>query len=200
MWYCNSPSDNLDGYSVTNRQDTLIKGWFTSWPSCSRLHHISHNSVQSKTKVKWKALSHVTLWNPMNYMVYGILQARILEGVAFPFSRGSSQPKDHTQVSCIAGGFFTSWATRKLLLIVYFWDFPLIFWAQLTGGKLQLCEWVCGIANSNDLGTSARFLFLGSFTYIYCLLKESQVMRINFSVVYHDNAMPKWHGEGPDGK
>ena len=38
----------------------------------------------------------------------GILQARILEWVAFPFSRGSSQPRDQTQVSCIAGGFFTS--------------------------------------------------------------------------------------------
>ena len=39
---------------------------------------------------------------------HGILQARILEWVAFPFSRGSSQPKDQTQVSRIAGGFFTS--------------------------------------------------------------------------------------------
>ena len=41
-----------------------------------------------------------------NYTVHGILQARILEGVAFPFSRGSSQPRDQTQVSHIAGGFF----------------------------------------------------------------------------------------------
>ena len=41
----------------------------------------------------------------------GILQARILEWVACPFSRGSSQPRDWTQVSHVAGGFFTSWAT-----------------------------------------------------------------------------------------
>ena len=41
------------------------------------------------------------------------LQARILEWVAVPFSRGSSQPRDRTQVSIIAGGFFTSWATRE---------------------------------------------------------------------------------------
>ena len=40
--------------------------------------------------------------------VHGILLARMLEWVAFPFSRGSSQPKDRTQVSCIAGGFFTN--------------------------------------------------------------------------------------------
>ena len=38
----------------------------------------------------------------MDYTVYGILQAKILEWVAFPFSRGSSQPRDRTQVSCIA--------------------------------------------------------------------------------------------------
>ena len=44
--------------------------------------------------------------------VHGILQARILEWVAFPFSRGSSQPREQTQVSHIAGRFFTSWATR----------------------------------------------------------------------------------------
>ena len=49
----------------------------------------------------------------MNYTVHEILQARILEWVAFPFSRGSSQPRDQTQVSHIAGGFFTSWATRE---------------------------------------------------------------------------------------
>ena len=44
----------------------------------------------------------------MVYTVHGILQARILEWVAFPFSRGSSQPRNRTQVSCIAGGFFIS--------------------------------------------------------------------------------------------
>jgi len=42
-----------------------------------------------------------------------ILHARILEWVAMPSSRGSSQPKDWTQVSCIAGGFFAIWATRE---------------------------------------------------------------------------------------
>ena len=46
--------------------------------------------------------------DPMDYTVHGILQARILEPVAIPFSRGSSQPRDGTWVSCIAGRFFTS--------------------------------------------------------------------------------------------
>ena len=48
-----------------------------------------------------------TLCDPMDYRVHGILQARILEWVAFSFSRGSSQPRDWTQVSHTAGRFFT---------------------------------------------------------------------------------------------
>ena len=59
-------------------------------------------------KVKVKASqSHVTFCDPMDCTVHGILQARVLEWVALPFSRGSSQPRDQTQVSRIAGGFFT---------------------------------------------------------------------------------------------
>ena len=65
----------------------------------------------------WNSLSHVRLFvTPMDYMVHGILQARILEWVASPFSRGSSQPRDWTQVSHIAGGFFSSWAIREALI------------------------------------------------------------------------------------
>ena len=59
----------------------------------------------------WKLLSHVQLCDSMDYTVRRIHQARILECVAFPFSRVSSQPRDQTQVSCIASRFFTSWAT-----------------------------------------------------------------------------------------
>ena len=54
-----------------------------------------------------------TLCDPMGYTARGILQARILEWVAVPFSRVSSQPRGQTQVSHISGGFFTSWATRE---------------------------------------------------------------------------------------
>ena len=48
----------------------------------------------------------LTLFDPMDYVVHGILQARILEWVSSPFSRGSSRPRDPTQVSHMAGGFF----------------------------------------------------------------------------------------------
>ena len=66
--------------------------------------------VKSESEV---AQSCPTLCDPMDYAVRGILQSRILEWVAFPFSRGSSQTRNRTQVSCIAGGFFTSIATRE---------------------------------------------------------------------------------------
>ena len=59
------------------------------------------------------AQPYLTLCDPMDYTAHGILQAWILEWVAFPFSTGSSQPRDRTQVSHTARGFFTSWATRE---------------------------------------------------------------------------------------
>ena len=65
-----------------------------------------------------KSLSCVWLFatmdcSPPGSSVHGILQARILEWVAIPFSRGSSQPRDQTQVSCIAGRGFNLWATGE---------------------------------------------------------------------------------------
>ena len=62
--------------------------------------------------------------DPMDYTVHGLLQARILEWVVFPFSRESSQLRDWTQVSCIAGGFFTSGATREAQEYWSGWPIP----------------------------------------------------------------------------
>ena len=59
-------------------------------------------------RVKSETESHLHLFATLQAKRPGILQARILEWVAFPFSRGSSQPRDQTQVSCIAGRFSTS--------------------------------------------------------------------------------------------
>ena len=58
-------------------------------------------------------MSCLTLWDLMDCTVYRILQARILEWIAIPYSMGSPQPRDETQVSLISGGFFTIWATRE---------------------------------------------------------------------------------------
>ena len=85
---------------------------------CSELQY--YGDKLSNT-YKWKVLatqSCLALCDPMDYSplgssVHGIPQARILEWVAFPFSRRSSQPRNWTRVSCNAGRFFTSWATRE---------------------------------------------------------------------------------------
>ena len=97
-----------------------------------------------------------TLCNPMNYTVHGILQARILEWVAFPFSRGSSQPRDWTQVSCIAGGFFTRWATRGSLAI---WLILLYFCVEIKQCKfdIDLRIWRCFGYLLLSFGCSALF-------------------------------------------
>ena len=77
----------------------MASGPITSW-------QIDGETVET-VKVRI-AQSCLTLCDPMDYTIHGILQAIRLEWVAFPFSRGSSQPKDQTQISHNAGGFFTS--------------------------------------------------------------------------------------------
>ena len=71
----------------------------------------------------------------MDCTVHGILQARILEWVAFHFSRGSSQPRDQTQVSRIAGRFFFFF-----FLVFYFLNFK-IFNSYMQGNP-RILEWV----------------------------------------------------------
>ena len=75
---------------------------------------LTHLFTSPCVKVK-VAHSCLSLCNPMDYTVHEILQARIPHWVALPFSRWSSQPRDWTQVSHIAGGFFTNWAIRDAL-------------------------------------------------------------------------------------
>ena len=80
---------------------------------------MSRNPIPIGQKVKVLVTqSCLTLCDSMNCSpprssVHGILQAKILEWVTIPFSRGSSLLRDRTQVSCTAGRFFTVWATRK---------------------------------------------------------------------------------------
>ena len=55
------------------------------------------------------------VYSPPDSSVHGILQARILEWAAIPFSQGSFWPRDRTPVSYISGKFFTVWATREAM-------------------------------------------------------------------------------------
>ena len=74
---------------------------------------------------------------PQGFFVQGSLQTRMLEWVAIPFFRGSSLSRDQTWVSCIAGRFFTIWATRELgaallkyIASFFFFYFPTVTWWQ----------------------------------------------------------------------
>ena len=68
-------------------------------------------------EVKWSEMkvtqSCLTLCDPMDHTVHGILQVRILEWVTFPFSRTSSQPRDRTQVSHVADRFLLNQLSHK---------------------------------------------------------------------------------------
>ena len=81
--------------------------WSDSWPHLLEL---------LKVKITQSCL---TLWDPTDCSIpgssiHGIFQARVLEWVAIPFSRGSSWPRDHTQISRIVGRAFTIWTPREV--------------------------------------------------------------------------------------
>ena len=118
------------------------------------------------TSTKWKALvthSCLTLCDPMDcsppgFSVHEICQARILEWVAISSFRGSSRPRDQTQVSGIAGEFFTVWATREALLQNWFDTIHLVFfycsfysvpwtslpwtWVKTPYWNTEHCSWI----------------------------------------------------------
>ena len=118
------------------------------------------------TSTKWKVLvthSCLTLCDPMDcsppgFSVHEICQARILEWVAISSFRGSSRPRDQTQVSGIAGEFFTVWATREALLQNWFDTIHLVFfycsfysvpwtslpwtWVKTPYWNTEHCSWI----------------------------------------------------------
>ena len=80
------------------------------WRKTTWCHGVGIDVCTVKVKV---AQSCPTPCDPVDYTVHGILQAIILEWVAIPLSKGSSQPRDRTQVSHIVGEFLISWATME---------------------------------------------------------------------------------------
>ena len=102
-----------------------------AWHYSSRVHRVRHDWTTFTFHLSWLVCARMyvcsvtqsclMLCNPVDCSppgasVHGTSQARILGWVAIPFSRGSSWPRDRTQVPCIAGRFFTIWATREALL------------------------------------------------------------------------------------
>ena len=98
------------------------------------------------------AHSCLTVYDSIDFTVCGILQARILERVACPFSRGSSQPRDRTQVSRIAGGSFTNQATRETLyaIIVPIYHEEIETQKRLSSSacKYTSCNWILATHSS----------------------------------------------------
>ena len=112
---------HLEYHFISSAQEVkfTLKG-----PSLSFLlwRLLRHHSKKKKNSDE-VAQSCLTLCNPMDCSlpgssIHGIFQAKILEWTAISFSRGSSQPRDRTQVPCIAGRRFTVWATREPLFLL----------------------------------------------------------------------------------
>ena len=96
-------------------EETILKGLKRYEKMLDIIHHegkaikttiLSYTCQNERERESCSVVSNSL--DPMDCRVHGILHARILELVAFPFTRGSSQPRDQAQVSHIAGGFFTS--------------------------------------------------------------------------------------------
>ena len=112
-------------------------------------------AVFGKVKV-WVTQSCPTLCDPMDCSppsssVHGVLQARVLGWGALPFSGGSSQPKDQTQVPCIAGRVFTAWATTEAL----FWR-TCLPGSEAFKGVLKINEVLWGCPNLMGLVSRRR--------------------------------------------
>ena len=107
--------------------------------------------------------SHKCWASRYSVCIDGVLQARILEWVAFPFSRGCSQPRDRTQVSRVAGGFFTSWATREQF------NHCLDFDCHLMARMLHYTE-------ANNQGAKERWSWLQFAGLLFCTIYHQQIL------------------------
>ena len=85
-------------------------------------------------------LCHPMDCSPPGTSAHRLLQVRMMKWVAIPFSKGSSQPRDQTQVSHIAGRFFTLWATKKPPWSIYIWRIGLVcFHRKILNVEILLC-------------------------------------------------------------
>ena len=95
--------------------------------------------VSSVTSVMSDSLDPMD-YSPPGSSVHGILQARILEWVAMPSSRGSSSPRDQTCISCTAGEFFNHWATWEAQKEVMANKFSSVQFSSVAQSRLILCN------------------------------------------------------------
>ena len=122
LGWCNgmsSPQEHLTGLEQGCEHVLGSAGVICLWCLKVRFFFFNHER-------KWKSLSHVRLFATLWTMQSMEFSRQEYKGVvAYPFSRGSSQPRDWTQVSCVAGRFFSDWAIREshvITLIYIFWS------------------------------------------------------------------------------
>ena len=114
--------------------------------------------------------------SPPGSSVPGILQGRILEWVAIPFSKGSSRPRDQTQVSCVAGRLFTVWATREArdrltrgnpLPSTPTPAVDLYWWVRASKSRVEHLPGKLCSGNFVGGGEEVAYLLYGSFAHIF---------------------------------
>ena len=123
-----------DGWVASSAPGTWV--WISSWSwwrtgRPGMLQSMRLQKSDTTERLNWTELMYACLlvaqsdlilckpmdWSPADSSAYGILQTKILESVAISFPQVSSQHRDHTQISCSAGGFLTIWATSLLCII-----------------------------------------------------------------------------------
>ena len=136
-----SPLDQWERPDSVSTFNGAVTDAQVGWPSFGMTYATCH--ICQTTCVLSCVLLFATPWTVAHQVPLSvrILQARILEWVAMPSSRGSSQPRDQTQVSQIAGGFFAIWATRELQ------------WAELLAellGEKSRAPWSIDLENNTS--------------------------------------------------
>ena len=115
---------------------------------------LSYESESVSCSVVFDSLWPHELYSLPGSSVHGILQARILECVTIPFPKGSSQPRDWTWISCIAGRFLAIWATREALSYI-----PLLHNMKVFDGLVLLMPtWVMGVKSPDSVPCRTKFL------------------------------------------
>ena len=110
---------------------------------CKRIFQDDYLVVERAIRSVCQTLCNPVDYSPPESSVHGIFQARILKWVVIPFSRGSSQPRVQTQVSCITGRFFIIWATWEHL-------------KERNSEVAQSCPTLCNPTDCSLSGSSIR--------------------------------------------
>ena len=131
--------------------------------------------------------SYPTLCNPMYYTFHRILQARILEWVTVPLSRESSQPRDWTLVSRIAGGFFANWTIGE---------------PDIATNKCHLCfqdlVYLFNLSTHNLLPQVSMVLYcLGVFTSSICHFSLLSSITLHAQLLYSELSPSSWLNKNP---